>query len=604
MEEWIEQAKNKYNITQIKKNDAEKFADAEAKSLLDKIKREKLNKVKIWEKNGRISIFNNEISNQKTISSIKKLSKTNEKNEENEENEVNSVDYKERKAYKSILESKFFTSNEKNLYENAMRIYEIYNNKDDFQKGKSSQKKKFEVKPNNKTPIYEYINLNKKIWLKNVLLMILNNERQEITNKESRLSKALDQGNSKLERDVDRFNLFCDNQKRKIMKGEEDLHELIEINKGLLEKKRDFIHEQKAINDELEKVIKQIMISKSYAIFVCYSIGSKEIITKSFNTKGFDFNTFEFFDVNSKEKSVSKQVASLYYETSKYNYGEALKDKAFSNPDALLIRFNFLEERILNQTKENEDLKMVFLKMRKEREGYEKEILYKIEKMKSDLDLLVNEKKVIDEEVSELSRKYSMKISKSLIEKGNPKSNTVNTVNTVSMRKEEEMLYELYYMIERMMKGMYKSYKNTHQSGVVSGIGVSNLSQSPKKSQFNPVKNEKISVKSVNNLISLFENKVFSLISTVFIYQSMLLVNFDLILNKRKEFNKKMNFDEGQVLIKKKNEEKLKKAKEREKRIVLKGKKYSKRYLINEKKVSEGMNKVNVLDEENCLLYY
>ncbi len=47
MTEWIDSAKMTYNITQIKKKDEQKFAEAEARNLLEKIEREKSNKLKI-----------------------------------------------------------------------------------------------------------------------------------------------------------------------------------------------------------------------------------------------------------------------------------------------------------------------------------------------------------------------------------------------------------------------------------------------------------------------------------------------------------------------------------------------------------------------------
>ena len=413
MTEWINTVRQSYNITKLSKNDETKFAEAEARNLLEKINKEKSNKLKIWE---RTSL--NKPLQEKDLRFKNMLPKI--------KTEV--------MISKNNLSKKYLNDEEIKQIQEATQI--------SINKKAISQNILFSSKDDTKMPIAEYINLNKNIWLKNVLLNILNKERKVILNKEGRVQKSLEVGYLKLEKDIDKFKNYCDNEKSKQKDAEGELHNFIQKNKDLLDNKRKLIHDQKSITDEFEKLIKHIMISKSYAIFACYSLGNKDYLDTYFNLNGFNFNTFEYNESIMKDKTISKQVNLILSESNRYDYRNALRGEILTDLDALFKKFLYLEERILNQTKENQDLKNILTKLEQDKEDFEKDILIKRKKIKNELSLLIKESESYENDIKQLSNKISHSKSQNKL-----KSN----------KHEEDYLNELYFLVEKSNSNIMKS---------------------------------------------------------------------------------------------------------------------------------------------------
>lgn len=283
MEEWIQSERLNYNITRLKRNDEVKFAEAEARNLLEKLNRLKSNKQKIWEKTKYPRLSKEEIDSRSQI----KLPELKKKAQ----------------GTSRGYSKKYLSEDQIRVVEQACKVV--------FQQKAIEMNNINSSLNDSKMPVIDFVNANKDIWLKNVLLNIIRKEGDKIANKEVKIQKALEQGSHKLIRDEDRFKKFVEKEKNNQIQAEVELHHQIVKNKDLLDTKRKLIHDQKSIHDEIERIIKMIMISKSYAIFVCYSIGNKDQLSKYFNLQGFDFNSFEYIEGFSKDKSITRQVLTV-----------------------------------------------------------------------------------------------------------------------------------------------------------------------------------------------------------------------------------------------------------------------------------------------------
>ncbi len=260
-------------------------------------------------------------------------------------------------------------------------------------------------------------------------------------------------------------------------------------------------------------MIKHFLISKSYAIFVCYSLGNKDDIGKFFNLKGFDFNTFEFNENLIKEKDFT--VESLIRESNKYNFRRNLKNQ-FNDSNALAKRFAFLEERILNQAKENHELELNHQRLLEEKRNYLIEMEDKKEKIERELQKLLYDEANNTYEINYLTNKI----------------NKTNVLKLNNSNEELDFLNELTFLATKIVDGQYrKEYDHPISPKAID------------KNNFNH--------KHVHDIFKKFELKALTLISSLTVYQKTKPVIFEEKLNKRKDHNKRVNFEEGILMNKK-----------------------------------------------------
>jgi hypothetical protein len=281
LEAWYNHQKSNYNITRLKLNDETKFAEAEATNLLDKLNRLKINQLKVWQKLDKQSeSIRSETRVATQLPNIRKdLSR----------------------GLFGKLSSKYLSDQQIDTIDDALKI---------IQKRKILDNNP-RLHEDDKIPIMDFVSAKKEVWLRNMLLSILSEESRELKNKDVKIKSALELGEDKLNKDIKRFNEFCEKENRKRLKEEADLSEITNSNKALSDYHKKLVHDKKSLIDEIDKLNRQIILSKSHAVFICYSLGDRDNISNYFNLNGFDFNLFEFANIIPKDKDVYKVAVSL-----------------------------------------------------------------------------------------------------------------------------------------------------------------------------------------------------------------------------------------------------------------------------------------------------
>lgn len=169
--------------------------------------------------------------------------------------------------------------------------------------------------------INDYIKDNREICLKNYLLDILQNERDSINIKEKTVTNALKESQNKLELDKKNFIKFEDYQKEILKNNENVISSHIQINRGLTDKKKKLMQENRQVLDELDRLVKAILNLKGTALFVHSVIGGKYFLNKDYNNSELVNKRFkrtnsinvENKEVTNKDKELEKVTETLMY---------------------------------------------------------------------------------------------------------------------------------------------------------------------------------------------------------------------------------------------------------------------------------------------------
>lgn len=129
--------------------------------------------------------------------------------------------------------------------------------------------------------IHTYKQQSKQICINNMLISILNNERNKIQQKQQAISNALVQSHNDLDKDISMFDTFKSDMRKQMKQNEINLSKVSLHNKQLLEMKKKCMQDHRLILDEIEKTIRQIITHKYYAVFVHTLLGNGEKIVCS-----------------------------------------------------------------------------------------------------------------------------------------------------------------------------------------------------------------------------------------------------------------------------------------------------------------------------------
>ena len=112
------------------------------------------------------------------------------------------------------------------------------------------------------------MNDTRDICLKNYLIGLLKESRTDLNEKEKDITKALRDGETRLETDYRNFIEFVENTKKKQKKEEEELTKFKSLHEEKDNLYKKMIIDNKKLYDELEKTVKLICLLKSYGSFV------------------------------------------------------------------------------------------------------------------------------------------------------------------------------------------------------------------------------------------------------------------------------------------------------------------------------------------------
>ena len=147
----------------------------------------------------------------------------------------------------------------------------------------------------------EFLSQNKNISLDNIRLNLLKSERDKIYIKENEYEKALEYEKKSLEKDINDFDTFKLEVKRRLKDDELTLLQLIQQKKLLYETNKKLSHEYKYIIEEIIRYIKLIINYKTYADFVHKLLGG--------GSKVLNVNLNQYVNfVNWSEKDLDKYI--------------------------------------------------------------------------------------------------------------------------------------------------------------------------------------------------------------------------------------------------------------------------------------------------------
>ena len=129
--------------------------------------------------------------------------------------------------------------------------------------------------------IHTYKQQSKQICINNMLISILNDERNKIQQKQQAISNALVQSHNDLDNDISMFDTFKSDMRKQMKQNEINLSKVSLHNKQLMELKKKCMQDHRLILDEIEKTIRQIITHKYYAVFVHMLLGNGDKLVRS-----------------------------------------------------------------------------------------------------------------------------------------------------------------------------------------------------------------------------------------------------------------------------------------------------------------------------------
>ena len=233
----------------------------------------------------------------------------------------------------------------------------------------------------------EFISQTKNISLDNLKLNLLKNERNKIFLKENQYEKALEYEKKSLEKDINDFDNFKLEVKRKLKNDEITLIKLIQENKLLYETNKKLSHEYKYIIEEIIRYIKLILNYKTYADFIHKLLGGG---SKVLNV---NLNQYENFR-NWSEKDLDKYVKNVLKELNIFIIELSLDEKTveiLSDNNRLETIFKIMEENILKVVEEQEEFEKEEKKIMEENMAIYNKLLKDYENNKIKYELYLKE---------------------------------------------------------------------------------------------------------------------------------------------------------------------------------------------------------------------
>ena len=197
----------------------------------------------------------------------------------------------------------------------------------------------------------EFISQTKNISMENLKLNLLKSEKDKIFIKENQYEKALEYEKKSLEKDIENFDSFKLEVKRKMKDDEMKLIKLIQNNKLLYETNKKLSHEYKYTIEEIIRYIKLIINYKSYADFIHKLLGG--------GSKVLNINLNQYINFrNWSEKDLDKYIKNVLKELNIFIIELAFDEKTvdiLSDNSRLDNLFKIMEENILKVVEEKED---------------------------------------------------------------------------------------------------------------------------------------------------------------------------------------------------------------------------------------------------------
>lgn len=312
------------------------FALSQIKNI-DNLLSRRVNKTKIWKRKLQ-TIYDIEASNNCKI--IKKIKES-----------INKNRFKNSKVFdlkNEINKKKYFPVKKVEVIREANDIIKK------MEKQRQSEKKFAKnIFINKRVDINEFARNNREICLKNNVIKFIKDERGNLAKKEKDIIKALEDAHNGLNRDEKLFKDFVESNKQKNKEDMLLIENMMEHNMILKSEIDKLNAEIKSKQDEIGKIIKDIIVNYSYAKFI------HRIIDDNKNLKEVNIDKLNIYKNISKGKDFDYVIKNVFDEfnfllndndinSHKYNFN--------FNDDKMTYLLNSIENSILKYMDERDDI--------------------------------------------------------------------------------------------------------------------------------------------------------------------------------------------------------------------------------------------------------
>ena len=368
------------HLTFLKNKKNEKTNSKNSSQLFSKIKNK--NHSKYFNRNTPLSFLHNNLSEEETDDSIFALSQI--KNIDNllsrrahrtkiwKEKQQTIYDIEASSNYKAIKQIK------ENIKKNRFRNSGTFDLKSEINKKKYFPVNKVEVIKeasdiinkvelqrqnekkfvnnffiNKKVDINEFARNNREICLKNNVIKFIKDERGNLRKKEKDIIKALEDANNGLNRDEKAFKDFVINNKKKMKENMLLIEEMMEYNKTLKDQIDNLNIEIKSKQDEIWKIIKDIIIYYSYAKFI------HKILNDNKNLKEVNIDNLDIHKNLTEGKDINYMIQKVFEEFNFLINDNDINRNKYDfdfDDDKMTYIFNSMENSIMKNMEERDNI--------------------------------------------------------------------------------------------------------------------------------------------------------------------------------------------------------------------------------------------------------
>ena len=220
---------------------------------------------------------------------------------------------KELKPKKRIKEIKAQIEEEPSLFENNNFPKINRNYMDIIQDSSNLIKEKKSLYFSNERKKYSlnrFINESKEITIKNFLLELLNNERNNLVHTGDKISRALTESDLKLCEDYNNFEKFTEDIKNRHKEMDKNYYDLSKDGREYYKKKKKLMQENKLLMDDVDRTLKMIFNLKEYSVFINRVFEDENL---KFNKNSYNSKNLEYDGFSIKEKDLEKLTEQLMY---------------------------------------------------------------------------------------------------------------------------------------------------------------------------------------------------------------------------------------------------------------------------------------------------
>lgn len=293
----------------------------------------------------------------------------------------------ENKSVKDINWSnqKYFTQEQLDKFFDASQIMRRVNNK-------KQCKEPF-------IDLFTYASQSKEICVRNMLIDLMNEERRKISRNQKEISNALQQSICELNNDIVLFDNFKEEMKKKAKETELVLNKVIQSNKKLIEKKKKHTQEHRLILDEIEKMIRQIINMKFYAMFVHNLLGGGEnIVSCSLG------DTIEI--KNNREKELEEYSNQIFKEFNFLRHEQIDdNDDVLKDPLRIMNIYDQFEANIIKLISQKEEYDKEAKTLQEQSDDSLKDLRIKVKLHEDELAIFSREVEKVQEQICEIEKK-------------------------------------------------------------------------------------------------------------------------------------------------------------------------------------------------------